>query len=131
MECSDPLPSLTRNRSDKGQASAHWKYVKFIILPLVWIHSALPWLTKARYGVYTMKPDATWCYLSGGAGVFEHDLHIGVVMTYFLGCGVVIIGSVYKARYGGGDEGRAPSEALSVTPPPPPPPPPPPHQPAY
>ena len=68
-----------------------------MILPLVWLHSFMPFLTEGGYGVYALKPDATWCYLHGGAGIFSHDLHIAVVMTYFSGCAVVIILSVYKA----------------------------------
>jgi hypothetical protein len=92
------IKEIQAHRPPGSRAAPHWPYVKFLCIPLIILHSALPWLTEGAYGAYGMKPNANYCYATSGRGNFMHDAHIAVLLFYVMVvCFTVIVVSGFKS----------------------------------
>jgi hypothetical protein len=73
-----------------------WRFVNFIVTPLIMLHSALPWLTEGGYGAYGMKPNASHCFAASGAGDSMHDMYVAVNLVFMVAC--LAVAAIYAFR---------------------------------
>lgn len=91
------LRDETSAGSDAVAQAPHWQLFKRYILPLLFLHAAMPIMTNSAYGVYTPKPNSAACYASGGKGVRGHDMFPLVNDLYFFSCFVVVLYSSFHS----------------------------------